>query len=261
MYVYCIYCNITNISFNTDGCRLDRKEKYHKKDVVFKEDMRSKSHWQSIAYLWGGAASVFIMCLIGRTNPQEIGLRLFNFQYNIWITAIVLVLCGLACVFLLYQTILPLISAKQREAAKKQLEDGKRTGAIKVLPRTKKERWTFAILAFSAGVCEEILFRGFAAFLMQEVFPGIPIYLIILIPGVVFGIAHFYQGIQGVIMTGAAGAGFMCLFLVSGSLIPGMALHFLGDFSSTFLLCGCFRGNGAGKTERMGLFKAVTLEG
>ena len=212
------------------------KKKAKEKDAVFTEDMRCKIHWQSIAYLWCGVVAVFNMCLLGRTSPQDIGLRLFNFQYNIWITAIVLVLCGLACVFLLYQTILPLISAKHREEAKKQLADDKRAGAIKVLPRTRKEKRTFFLLALSAGICEEIVFRGFTAFLLQTVFPDIPIYLIILIPSVVFGIAHFYQGVHGVIMTGVAGAVLMFLFLVSGSLIPCMILHFLADFSSTFLI-------------------------
>jgi len=206
-------------------------------DAVITEKMRCKGHLQSIAFLWGGVLAVFVMCLIGGINPKDIGLRLFNFQYNIWITAIALVLCGLACAFLLYQTILPLVSQKQREEAKKQLADDKRAGAVKALPRTKKEKLSFSLLAFSAGTCEEILYRGFMAFLLQAVFPGIPIYLVVLIPSVIFGIGHFYQGAQGVIMTGTAGAVLMCLFLVSGSLIPGMALHFLGDFSSTFLLC------------------------
>ena len=73
-------------------------------------------------------------------------------------------------------------------------------------------------------------------FLLQTIFPGIPIYLIVLIPSVIFGIGHFYQGVHGVIVTGVVGAVFMGLFLVSGSLIPGMVLHFLSDVSSTFLL-------------------------
>lgn len=215
---------------------LIEKKKHKEKDVIITEKMRLKGHWQSIAYLWGGVLAVFIMCLIGGISPQDIGLRLLDFQYNIWITVITLVLCGLACIFLLYQTIVPLISAKQREAARKQLADDKRAGAIKVLPRTKKEKWSFSFVAFSAGTCEEILYRGFMAFLLQAVFPGIPLYLIVLIPSVLFGIGHFYQGVQGVMLTGVAGAILMCVFLVSGSLIPGMVLHFLGDFSSTFLL-------------------------
>jgi membrane protease YdiL (CAAX protease family) len=91
-------------------------------------------------------------------------------------------------------------------------------------------------VALSAGVCEELIFRGFLLFLFRSIFPGIPIYLVVLIPTVVFGIGHLYQGLQGVIKTSIIGALFMCLYLATDSLILVMLLHFFMDFSATFLL-------------------------
>ena len=215
---------------------LIEKKKPKGKDSVLTEKMRCKSRWQSIAFLWGGLLTVVIMCLIGKISPQDIGFRKIIFLNNHWITLVALFLFGLASAFFLYQTILPLVSAKQRAEAKKQLADDKRAGLVNILPRTNKERWQFAFLSLSAGVCEETLYRGFSVYILLAVFPGIPIYLVIIIISVIFGIGHFYQGMQGVITTGITGALFMCLFLAAGSLIPGIALHFLVDFSSTFLL-------------------------
>ena len=73
-------------------------------------------------------------------------------------------------------------------------------------------------------------------FLLQAVFPGIPIFLIILITSALFGLSHIYQGLRGVIETGILGILSVSLFLVSGSLIFSMLLHFMADFSYTFIL-------------------------
>jgi membrane protease YdiL (CAAX protease family) len=211
-------------------------EKKKPQDTFITEQMRIKKHLGSILFNWGPTIAVLIMCLIGGMSFRDIGLRQLNFQYNTWITVITLGLCGLACLFFLYQTIIPFISAKHREDAKKSLADDKRRGAIEMMPRTAKERIVFSFVALSAGICEEIFFRGFMVFLLQAIFPGIPIYLVILIPCIVFGFGHFYQGMQGVATTGLMGLVLMCLFIVSGSLIPGIIMHFLADFMSTFSL-------------------------
>lgn len=201
--------------------------------VVITEKIQCKGYCQSIALLWGSVSVVFIMCLIGNISLGDIGFRLIKYKYNIWLTAVTLMISGLSLAFLLYQTILLLTSTKAKEEAKK-LATGK--GVSQSFPRTKKEKWLFSLLSFSAGTCEEIIYRGFLVFLLQAIFPGIPIYLIALISSVMFGIFHLYQGLQGVIRTGVVGAFLMCLVLVTDSLILAILLHFLLDLSSTFLL-------------------------
>ncbi|GHT23506.1 hypothetical protein FACS189430_06880 [Bacteroidia bacterium] len=210
------------------------EKKKPKKEVVFTEKMWCREKYLSIAFLWGVALAVFIMCFIAGISLEDIGFRPISFD-NGWLAVTALVLWGLAVAFFLYQTILPLASAKQRAEAKKAIAATDETMA-RILPRSKKQKWIFSFLAFSAGTCEEILYRGFFVFLLQAIFPDIPLYLIVLISTVIFGIGHFYQGVQGVIKTGVMGALLMCLFLATDSLIPVMALHFLMDFSSTFLL-------------------------
>lgn len=56
------------------------------------------------------------------------------------------------------------------------------------LPSTRKERWLFAGLSITAGICEEILFRGFLIFYLSEVFPGLPVVGAVIASSLIFGL-------------------------------------------------------------------------
>ena len=155
-----------------------------------------------------------------------------SFNYNIWFTSITLALSGLVFAFFVYRLIGSLVSEKIREKLAAEVEASEAT----IIPRTKKEKRFWAIISFSAGTCEEIVFRGFLVFLLQAVFPDISIVVIMLATFVTFGLGHIYQGLQGVISTGILAVLFMSLFLVTGSLIFPMILHFILDLSQTFVL-------------------------
>lgn len=199
------------------------------------EKMKCKNYLQSIASLWIFVLIIFFLAFIDGISLNDIGLRPISFNYNIWFTVVTLAIAGIFIAILLNQTISLFVSPKAREEANK-LDTGK--GAAQVLPRTKKEKKIFSLLCITAGICEEIIFRGIIVFLIQTIFPGIPIILTIVITSVIFGFSHFYQGIEGMVKTGIAGAVLVCVVIVSGSLILAMILHFLVDFSSVFILSG-----------------------
>ena len=111
-----------------------------------------------------------------------------------------------------------------RESLRRMLEP---VGAL--LPRTKGERRAFAALCVTAGICEEILFRGFLMFYLQEVFPGLGIAGAVVVSSAVFGLAHLYQGLAGVLTTGALGVGMAMLYAAGGSLVVPIVLHALLD--------------------------------
>lgn len=98
-----------------------------------------------------------------------------------------------------------------------------------MLPVTAGERLWFALVAVTAGVCEELLFRGFFLAYLQTLFPGISPWVLLIISSAVFGMAHLYQGRQGVLMTGLTGAMLGALYLATGSLVWPMILHALMD--------------------------------
>jgi uncharacterized protein len=102
-------------------------------------------------------------------------------------------------------------------------------GFIELLPRTREERFVFAGLALTAGICEEILYRGFGIAYVRWLFPGVGHATIIVVSGLAFGIVHLYQGPRNVILTGIAGGLFAWVTLATGSLVPAIVVHALVD--------------------------------
>lgn len=104
------------------------------------------------------------------------------------------------------------------------------------LPRTAEERGWFAAVSVSAGVCEEILFRGFLIHYFQSAPFGLSLSLALLLSCVFFGTAHLYQGIAGVIQTALLGFAFGFLFLVTGTLVLPIFLHAATDLRLLLIL-------------------------
>lgn len=93
-----------------------------------------------------------------------------------------------------------------------------------ILPHTREERNCFFLLAVTAGVWEEILYRGFLTWYLSGLFG---LWLTVLLSSALFGLAHLYQGWKGVLRTGAAGVVLSGLYLLTGSLWAPMLLHAL----------------------------------
>ncbi len=90
-------------------------------------------------------------------------------------------------------------------------------------PQSHVEIFLWILVALTAGICEEILFRGY----LQRQFiamTGNPA-LGILLSAVIFGGAHVYQGAKQAILLGVYGAMFGALAYRQRSLRPGMMAH------------------------------------
>src|SRR6185295_13535650 len=96
----------------------------------------------------------------------------------------------------------------------------------RLMPRRGSDFRAFAALACTAGLCEELLFRGYLAWVAGLLlpFPVAPA-----AQAVVFGVCHAYQGWRGIVLTTFAGAFLTAVVLVSGSLWPAMLVHALMD--------------------------------
>lgn len=108
-------------------------------------------------------------------------------------------------------------------------------GFRELMPTTPAERWYFAAVAASAGICEEILYRGFGISYLRWLAPGIDRTAIIVIIGAAFGFAHLYQGPRNVVLTGIIGGVFASITLSTGSLVPAIVVHALVDLRVCFL--------------------------
>jgi len=109
-------------------------------------------------------------------------------------------------------------------------------GFAGILPDTAAERLGFVLLGLNAGVCEEVLYRGFLIRYLRDGAPGLPLVLALAAASLAFGLLHAYQGIPGILETGVGGVAFGLLFLLTGSLIPAIVVHALFDLQVAYVL-------------------------
>jgi membrane protease YdiL (CAAX protease family) len=102
----------------------------------------------------------------------------------------------------------------------------------RMLPRTPTQLRWFYWLSLTAGVCEELLYRGYLIWYFAH---WLGPYGSVVVAAAVFGVGHAYQGVRGILTTAGAGLVLGVAYRVSGSLLPGMVLHALGDMHSGHL--------------------------
>lgn len=98
-----------------------------------------------------------------------------------------------------------------------------RFGNLEVLlPRTRAELSRFYWLSVTAGVVEEILWRGFLLWYLASL---LPLWLAAVIGTAGFGLAHGYQGLRQLPMVTLVGGAFVVLYLLTGSVWLPIVLH------------------------------------
>jgi membrane protease YdiL (CAAX protease family) len=97
-----------------------------------------------------------------------------------------------------------------------------------LLPQTADERRMFVAVAVTAGIAEEIVFRGFLLVYLTDIV-SVPLGLAMVLAAAMFGLAHSYQGLVGVLLTGLAGYWLSGLFVLTGSLLLPAVVHALVD--------------------------------
>jgi len=106
-----------------------------------------------------------------------------------------------------------------------------------LLPSTPLERRWYAIAAVTAGICEELLYRGYFIYFLRTNFSAFINDFIILsiISGVVYGLSRAYQGMRGISQTALTGFSFAIILFLGGSLLPAMAFHILAELRNLYL--------------------------
>jgi uncharacterized protein len=104
----------------------------------------------------------------------------------------------------------------------------------RLTPVTGLEMTLFLVLSISAGISEELVFRGY----LQQQFARMSgrLWLGVLLSALVFGAAHGYEGIAGVLLISAYGAMFGVLALWRRGLRTGMIAHAWHDSISGLAL-------------------------
>ena len=116
----------------------------------------------------------------------------------------------------------------------------------RLLPRTHAQRAVFVLLSVSAGVGEELAFRGFLIPALETASGSTR--LAVIVSSVAFGMLHSYQRSDGVIRASALGVVMAAPLLATGSLFPSMAAHALYDLVVGLLLADWLVGRSGAAT-------------
>lgn len=104
-----------------------------------------------------------------------------------------------------------------------------------LIPQTRREMfWAVMVIAPTAAVCEEFLYRGYLLAELSRRFHSVA--LAAAFSSVAFGLAHTYQGLSGVARAALLGALLSIPVVRLGSVFPSMAAHFLIDAVALTLL-------------------------
>lgn len=98
-----------------------------------------------------------------------------------------------------------------------------KTALAALLPRTAGERFWAGVIAFNAGLSEEVFFRLALPLLLAAVTGQAALAFWLAV--VIFGLGHAYQGLFGVIATTVIGALLGLIYLYSGNLWLVVVIH------------------------------------
>lgn len=179
--------------------------------------VRLSVYRQAIALQWGLVAAVVALWLIQRRSWRDLGLVPHLTPGLIGVTL------GLAVIVALI--------VRQRRAAlasDEALDDVRRRMAHleRMLPADPTELTWFMRLAVTAGICEELLYRGYLLWYLTH---WMGLVQAGAVSAILFGIGHAYQGVRGAVTTGLVGAFLAAVYALSGSIYPPMLVHALMD--------------------------------
>lgn len=184
---------------------------------------RLRFYLRGIASAWVAVGLVALIGVLSGRGPASIRLSLAHLQPSA--PLLIAVYVGVAAgtlggsLVVIWRGSPALLDRLRRQVA----------GFVEIIPRTRRERRAFAVVALTAGICEEILYRGFGIAYLRWLDPGADTALVVVVIGVAFGLAHLYQRTRGVLLTALIGAFFTWITLLTGTLLPAIVIHVLVD--------------------------------
>lgn len=176
-----------------------------------------------IAWSWGFTLGVAALWLVYKRSIGQLGFGLET-GTGFWNgLALTVVVCGL----LIMQAIALRRDPKKSRATAKQLEPVK-----EMIPHTDQEAKEFVALSITAGICEEIVYRGYLMLYIASAIAIEGMWPAALLSSLAFGLAHTYQGPKGVLKVSLLGLAFAGLYLLTGSIWLPIVLHAVIDLVS-----------------------------
>ncbi|MDX1404830.1 MAG: CPBP family intramembrane glutamic endopeptidase [Woeseiaceae bacterium] len=140
-----------------------------------------------------------------------------NFELDLW-TAISALLTAAAIVTLVVQL------RHVQDSTQEQIDNlSRRIGKLAIIvPHNESELMRFYGIAVTAGIVEEVLWRGFMIWYLSLF---MPLWAAALVSALGFAVAHAYQGLSNLPQIAGVSATLTAVYLLSGSIWLPIVLH------------------------------------
>lgn len=205
-----------------------------KRIVSHSTNQKVKGYQSTIFWSWIPVMLILLLLLFSDITLGNIGFRWININtsaLNKWIVIPFIVLCVIYLFYNVYLIIMLKNNKKARLEASKNLPEYAKT----LFPITRLEKKTWIYVALTAGITEEIVYRGYLFFAFALIFPSLSIFHVLLISTFIFGIGHIYQG-KEVFKSTILGLVFGFSYIIFDSIIPIIVLHSVQDLVVTNLI-------------------------
>ena len=173
---------------------------------------RTEAYISSITSLWVLLIATIAVSRVSGFGPEALGLTVIAPLRTAMLT-IALTIAGIAVLFAFR------FAGVREPDIVRQL-----------MPVTGRERLLFVGVSVTAGVCEEIVFRGFLIHVLHTATGSVAIALVL--SSGVFGVAHAYQQPLGALRAALLGLILAAPLVLTGSLVPSIIAHALIDILS-----------------------------
>jgi len=190
--------------------------------IKFNTAIKIRLYWSNNVYQW-----LMTLAVLGVWWWNGRSLELLGFPWPIPLPGGIPL--AVLLVFLIVYVLDTYFEIRSEQVRKQTTEEMRQS--LSFLPQTAYEYLHFIPLALTAGICEEIIFRGFFLRYLQVFFgEGDATYTIaILVGAVLFAIVHAYQGWRSVIKIGGMAVMFGYIFVQTDSLWLLILVHALVD--------------------------------
>ena len=200
---------------------------------------KSAYYGQLLCELWIPTGMVLVWAGANNVPLTSIGLGWPGLTTGVLPTGVSIGITVLAVLFSVY-AIVDLIrlkvDAKYRTTIKNKIQSAKMPEYMGwLMPSSSREKALYGAVAISAGITEEILYRGFLTYVLVTSFPAMGLWLSIVVTACLFGLGHQYQGLSGMLRTFVLGLIMSLIYVATGTVLLCIIIHLLIDLAGTVL--------------------------
>jgi len=194
----------------------------------FSPEDRLSLYASTIAFQWLLTGVIAWRCFARMLTPENLGLTLRSPGLTAIVTAgMAIALCSLQYFGIRRIASMPVDAvSRMREIS------------LRLMPRSLIEALAFSVLAVTAAVCEEFIYRGFVYAVLQTTTGSVAIAIVA--SSALFSLAHLYQGRRGLVSTFILGLAFAISRWATGNLIAATVTHLVIDLLAGYVAPGYF---------------------